>query len=136
MQLTFYTDNVTYADLQKAIRFFPSPVQMACLLCMTAHALAFEPATILEDKEGYECPASIYMMRKTSRDRARRLLDWFAALREPMHSHEQLIMTSLKDTQLQEHFYAFFCRGSLGDHCKVYIEILNVHGELILRHLM
>ncbi|KIJ30968.1 hypothetical protein M422DRAFT_267488 [Sphaerobolus stellatus SS14] len=105
------TDNVTYADLQKAIRFFPSPVQMACLLCMTAHTLAFERATILEDKEGYECPASIYMMRKTSRDRARRLLDWFAALREPMRSRELLIMASLKDTELQEHFVPFFAEG-------------------------
>ncbi|KIJ32756.1 hypothetical protein M422DRAFT_265388 [Sphaerobolus stellatus SS14] len=98
------TEPVPYEYLQTNIDRFPSPAQMACLISMTVHALAFEPAMMEEAVEGYECPVAIFDMRGISRARAIRLLDCFPELRDPIRSCEEHISDILKNTSLEEHY--------------------------------
>ncbi|KIJ54203.1 hypothetical protein M422DRAFT_241454 [Sphaerobolus stellatus SS14] len=98
------TKLIDYEELTKELLYFPSTSQMAALICMTVHAMAFEPATIEEDLEGYECPASIYDMRETSSERAIQLLVHIPALRQPVRLREHSIGQIMKDTLLEEHY--------------------------------
>ncbi|KIJ39803.1 hypothetical protein M422DRAFT_257400 [Sphaerobolus stellatus SS14] len=97
-------ENLSYNKLERNLSNFPTPLEMACLMSMTVHALAFEPANLEEDVEGYECPASIIDMRDNSRSRANHLLRIFPELREPMRSCEQSISKVLKGSLLEEYF--------------------------------
>ncbi|KIJ44529.1 hypothetical protein M422DRAFT_252139 [Sphaerobolus stellatus SS14] len=98
---------IYHAELQAKITRCPSPMQFACLLCMAAHALAFEPVPV-EEEDGtvhqYECPEAIYDMRKISHMRAEKLLACVPALWQPMQDCEERIRNSLKGTALQDEF--------------------------------
>ncbi|KIJ28104.1 hypothetical protein M422DRAFT_270682 [Sphaerobolus stellatus SS14] len=99
---------IYYAELQAKIPRCPSPMQFACLLCMAAHALAFEPAPVEEDGtvHQYECPEAIYDMHKILCMPAEKLLACVPALWQPMQDCEERIRNSLKGTALQDEFQA------------------------------
>jgi hypothetical protein len=94
---------VDYCQFHQSNPRFPSLVELASLLCMTADAFTFEPVS-LNDRHRYECPIWNYNQRRISLQWAEALVTHIPGLRTETRLREAWIASALKGWALQEEF--------------------------------
>ncbi|KIJ36801.1 hypothetical protein M422DRAFT_260901 [Sphaerobolus stellatus SS14] len=83
-------ESMDTAVFENMVKGWPDPLNMAALLAMTVHAVAFEPAQ-MKDSAPYDFPRAVYEARTVSRQRAEYLLKHYPALQKPMARLEKEI---------------------------------------------